>query len=396
MTTTSDRFPVPAGIEDRVAQIRRERIDLSKEDTRRGRSIIADVTAALDGLSGRNGFPLLLPGEAFSAGSFGRKTQARPLDDIDLFIPLDAASLRMEDPSGRPTEESLVSRVNERSLGCDPTLGQAPWLASHLVLDRICPILCQHIALHPRSDCGKNRRGRCAHLTYSGINIDLVFVLWAKHRRLDRYLLPCGTSWRWKASNPKDDQQRVTAANIRNLGHLLPVIRILKAWNDHPGGGRLKSIHLEVLLVEHIYGAGQVTIGSPVSGVANALAALPDALRRSCPDPTGLGDDLDVNLDQEDRDWMIAKATNDAARFQHALTMGQDDPDAAAREIEAILLTKGPERPTRDRQDREPRHDGEQGQPAQRCDAALPPPAIHATDRPTQPANQTRRSGQYG
>lgn len=395
MTTTANRYPVPPGVEARVAQIRRNQIDLSKEDTRMGRTIIGDVTAAVDGLSGRNGFPIVLKGEAFSAGSFGRKTQAQPLDDIDLFIPLDGAALRMEDIGGRPTEESLASRTGERALGCDPTLGQTPWLGSQQVLDRICPILCQHLALHPRSDCGKNRRGRCAHLTYSGINVDLVFVLWAEHPRLDRYLLPCGTSWRWKASNPKDDQRRLSAANVRNLGHLLPVIRMLKAWNDHPCGGRLKSIHLEVLLAEHIYGSGQSIIDSPVSGVANALASLSDVLRRTCPDPTGLGDDLDVNLDPEDRQWMIARAQTDAARFQQALMTGRTDADGAAREIQAILLAKGPERPTRSRQDREPRHDHVQGQPAQRCVPSVPPPAVRV-DRPTQPANQTRRSGQYG
>lgn len=403
----SDRW-APVELERRLGDLRRRRIDLSDggpdSDMARGRAITDDVINAVEGLSEQHGFPKVIKGQSFGAGSFGRRTQAQPLDDIDIFIPLSGAGLRMEDQYGTPTDEALQGEQAKEPLGCEPSLGNGVWLDSAKLLDRIVPSLCEHLALAPRSDCGKNRRGRCAHLTYNGVNVDLVFVLWAEHPRIDRYLLPCGTSWRWKASNPKDDQHRLSAANKHHGGLLLPTIRCMKAWNDHACGGRLKSVHLEVLLAEHILGddyPGKIT--STVGAITYALEALPDYLNQSCADPTGLGDDLDVNLAAEERSWVQQRASQDAQRMKDAIELSFDDPDAAIGEVEAILLTQEPEPSSRDRENREPRHDSEVGQPAQRCNdderdrlKSINVPPFRAEDCPTQPSDQTGRSGRYG
>lgn len=408
MPTTRELVEIPEGLEARVDAFRREEIDLSDDaptsDMARGRQIIEDVTRAVEGLSGRHGMPRLLSGEAFRAGSFGRRTQAQPLDDVDIFFPFDAAALEMRGPDGVPTAETLVWRDAKDALGCDQALRPNEWLDSRTVLDRAVGALGE-ISLPGVSGVGKNARGRCAHLTYLGVNVDLVFVLWAKHPRMDRYLLPEGGSWHWKASNPKDDQARLTEANQTHDGNLLPVIRCLKAWNDHACGGRLKSVHLEVLVTQTVFGtASGVTIDSRTAAIVWALGQLPDALRSRCEDPTGLGPDLDANLHPDDRDWVVARATEAAARLTAAFREHHGDPDAAFGVVRRVLMDEGSSAPKRDREAAEPRHTGEFGQPAADCAdgdrerwrSVGAVPAARREDRPPKVANQTDRPDDYG
>lgn len=389
---TRDRYDVPPALEAAVAEVRRRLIDLSRGDMDRGRKIARDVKAAVAQLSGAAGFPVLLNGEAFTAGSFGRRTQAQPLDDIDLFIPLDAAALRLEDPNGNLTQERLVSREAADALGCRDDLNEGRWNDSGKTLDLIVAGL-PRIAL-AATDIGKNARGRCAHLTYTGINVDLVFVLWsARAGSIDRYHLPSGAGATWRTANPKDDQQRLSEANQhQHSGLLLPTIRALKAWNDHACAGRLKSIHLEVLATEVLF--ADVEIASVLSALTFALHRLPDVLAGPCPDPTGLGPDLDSSLHAEDREWVRQAAHGAASAATAAIAQAsRGDIDGAASAWQSLLLDDGPPAPDRGRGAPEPgRHDTEFGQPAHQCAAsgAAVPPA-RAEERPARPSDQRVR-----
>jgi hypothetical protein len=395
MTKTSEFCPVPAALDKRVAGIRTAHIDLDATDMAKGRGIAREVREALARLAAGGSIPALLPDQAFIGGSFGRRTQAQPLDDVDIFIPLDASALTLESPGRLPTAEQLVAGSTPSPLGCQTTLHSGDWLDSGKTIDHIVAAL-PGLAL-AYTDVRKNRRGRCAYLDYKGINVDLVFVLWSLRRGMvDRFHLPSGAGPTWRTANPKDDQERLSRDNQnRHGGLLLPVIRTLKAWNDHVCRGRLKSIHLEVLALERIF--ADVQIDSVTSAVTYALGRLPDALSASCPDPTGLGPDLDVALHPEDRLWVRGAAQRDAARAAAANQLGLSDVAAAADEWASLLLTDGPAAPDRGpRAQPEPgRHDREFGQPAHHCpwSSTVPPPK--AEYRPVVPVVQQGRSGKY-
>lgn len=392
MAKTGEVHPVPDALEERVAKIRRDHIDLTDKEMKTGSKIVADVTAALEQLSVDPKFLPILNGKIFRAGSFGRRTQAQPLDDIDLFIPLDGEAMRLESPTNAPTAERLVSGIPKNPIGCDSSLHHGDWVDSRAVLDRAVNAL-------PRlplaiTDPGKNPRGRCAHMTYLGINVDLVFVLWSEHPTIDRYHLPSGIDHTWRTSNPKDDQDRLSKANQnQHSGLLLPTIRCLKAWNDHVCGGRLKSIHLEVLAAETLFKNTPIT--SAVSALTYAFGALPDALDKPCPDPTGLGPDLDSMLHSEDRAWVKDAARKAFSEAVAANKLADTDVAAAAAKWRGILLTKGDPALKRKRGPAQPgRHDSEFGQPAHRCaDAKVPPPL--PSQRAARPSNQTSRRGEY-
>lgn len=395
----SEEYPVPNELERRVAKLRDEAIDLADSEMRKGRRIRDTTVDAVQAMAtGTSGFPSLLPGEEFSGGSFGRRTQAQPLDDIDLFFPLDAAALRMESPSNSPTRERLVTSSDENALGCRSQLYTGDWLDSGKVLDHIVELLCRNLPLGI-GKCEKNARARCVHMTYEGINVDLVFVLMSEvPGSIDRYYLPTGDSWCWKATNPKEDQRQLSDENQRHNGLLLPTIRALKAWNDHWLGGTLKSVHLEVLASHYVFRLA--TIDNVVSALTYAFHELPAQLARECPDPTGLGDPLDVNLHPDDREWVIGEAEGVASLAVEANQLAVNDPAEAARKWRQILLMDGQERPERGRQPRPPRHNGDFGQPAHHCDEPyrykqFGVPLPRSEDRPTRAPNQSGRSGEY-
>lgn len=396
MTTTDDLYPVPRGLESRVAETRRATIDLTQAEMAKGRRIARAVVSAVEALSDNGHVPRLLAGEPFTAGSFGRRTQAQPLDDIDIFFPLDAAALQSQSPTGVPTPERLVSRSADHALGCRAELWNATWLDSGKTLDAAVAGLSK-IAL-AATDIGKNPRGRCAHLTLEGINVDLVFVLWSDVTgAMDRYHLPSGAGWAWRTANPKDDQRRLTEANRdQHSGLLLPTVRALKAWNDHVCSGRLKSIHLEVLAVEAIF--SQVQISSVVSALTYAFHQLGTALQRRCPDPTGLGPDLDANLHPDDRAWVAAQAGRSAAEAIAANAVGQTETAEGAARWARILLADGAPAPERARGGPPlGRHDAEFGQPAHKCEApaGIPIPEPRREERPARAVDQRGRRGEY-
>lgn len=396
----SERFRVPDGLEKLVRAIREDHIDLNSETDMKKGARIRDVmiAAVKDMASSTAGFPRLLAEEEFVGGSFGRRTQAQPLDDIDLFFPLDAAALRMESPSSSPTRETLVSRSDENALGCVSTLHDGNWLDSIRVLDHIEDrATALPLAVAAPS---KNSRGRCLQTTYEGINVDLVFVLMGEMpgHEIDRYHLPTGDSRCWKATNPKEDREQLSAANQNHNGLLLPTIRALKAWNDHALGGRLKSVHLEVMASHYLF--TKVTIDNVVAALILAFHDLPDLLAGPCPDPTNLGEKLDVNLHEDDRLYARTAAGDAAVEAVHLNEIAATDPEQAARGWSRLLLADGPKAPERDRPRRPPRHDADFGQPASRCDdpnrykqfgVAVP----RREDLPTRAPDQSGRDAEY-
>lgn len=391
---------MPVGLDGAVAKVRRAGIDLNPEGMAKGGRIRDAVFDAVREMaSGTAGFPSLLADEEFMGGSFGRRTQALPLDDIDLFFPLDSAALRMESPSNSPTDERLVSRSEENALGCSTALREGLWLHSAKLLDLIEVLACANIPLGVAA-CEKNSSGRCLHMKYDGINVDLVFVLMSQVGGTERYHLPSGDSWCWKATNPKEDQRQLSKANQEQHGGLLlPTIRALKAWNDTWLGGRLKSIHLEVLASHHMF--SEIAIDNVVAALTFAFKRLPKLLDGPCPDPTGLGDPLDVNLHPDDRAWVKEEAEAAYRMAVEANTLAQTDVAGGAKRWEEILLlVDGEEKPDRVRQPRPPRHNAQFGQPAHHCEGTFSYKQFgvllpRTEDRPARPADQSGRSGEH-
>lgn len=270
-------------------------VNLSPDTYRFGRQWRDYVIQRVEAESGERGFPELLLGESFGAGSFGRKTKEQPLDDIDIYFVMSGGGLTMKQGDARVPVELHGS--GSGVLATDPLLLDGQWVSSARILARVAERVTEF-----GYESGVNTQGKSAYMKVSDtLNIDICPVLWASSTigEVDRYYLPAGTgSYSWKKTDPRLDQARVTADNQTHSEKLLPVIRLMKWWNDNrnvglQNKGWLKGIHLEVIVSDALR-------GRTIDGIAPTMhvlfAELPALLDRGCPDPTGLGAALDVNL----------------------------------------------------------------------------------------------------
>jgi len=296
-------------------EFRPTQVDLSREVTALGRAIRDRIIHNFEAMSGGGGFPRLLIGESFGAGSFGRGTHSAPLRDIDIYLVMNAGGLPLYDflTGHRISLEGATAGP----LTDDPHLSVGGWLSAAAVAGRVVhnlqrlDLVTQYGLAH-----GLNRSGKAAFLRFAdGVNVDITPVVWARFSQgIDRFYMPEGNGslW-WKPTNPKEDQRRLTDLNKASGDLALPTIRALKWWNTNRNHDRLKGIHVEVL-------AEQALLGWTFHGVAQGLhicfEALPALLRYRCADPTDLGPELDVNLDPADREDTCIEAyrARDCAR----------------------------------------------------------------------------------
>ncbi|MDO8615440.1 MAG: hypothetical protein Q7T33_06845 [Dehalococcoidia bacterium] len=305
---TSTEHPYNSMENSALQAFREQHVDLSEKDMTFGREVRDIVIRQCESPFRSNGFPLVLAGQSFLAGSFGRQTQAQPLNDIDLYLVMNAGGLQIWDADDQEWW-GLEGRM-QGPITDDPTLRLAGWVSADLVLQRVAsglrllPLVRQNgLAV------GINDKRKCAYIKIGGVNVDVSPVVWAKFTNtIDRYYMPMGqSSYAWKRTNPKEDQRRLSTQNQKQDGLLLPTIRMVKCWNEELNKGRLKGILLETIVEDGL------SHSSSLVGLAQAVhlafVNLQLALGRPpCPDPTRLGPPLDSHLSNEDRRVTIAAA----------------------------------------------------------------------------------------
>ena len=207
-------------------------------------------------------------------GSYARRTAIRPLNDIDLFVELD------------------VTRWRERRV--------APPL---LLLEDVQRAL---RACYPGSPPATRIQGRSVNIDFArtGIGYDVIpaFLVPRTAWSTDEiYEIPDRKRQAWIHTNPERHKQACVAANERAGSKLNPLIKAAKSWNrgqaDANGDKPLGSFHLEVMA----YSA----FARPPADVRRGLLELLRSLRRQsqgpCPEPAGLGPNVDADWTPSER-----------------------------------------------------------------------------------------------
>ena len=219
-------------------------VDLGAEWTRLGREMAKSTIELVEARAElADDCPLLLKDQSFIAGSLGRRTQEQPLDDIDVYLVLEAPTV-LGTTDGTP--HPLVSQFSRprTPLTEDPTLRCGVHFSADAVLDRFAQYLALWFLGKPT---GKGRAGKTCFVQFGPINIDLCPVILFKSTvgGIDEYWMPAGGgSPHWKRTNPKQDQAFLSSANQAHDGELLRLIRMMKWWNAKYNADRLKGIHL--------------------------------------------------------------------------------------------------------------------------------------------------------
>ncbi len=198
----------------------------------------------------------------FLSGSYLRRTAIRPLKDLDLILVLDAAKHR-----------GLRSEPPQRTLA--------------LVRDALAKAYPN--AAPPRE------QARSVNITFRGTEIGYDVVP-AFHHDAGGYLIPDAERGGWIRSDPARHRDACIAANQAAGNMLNPLVKMAKSLNARHHRP-LRSFHLEVLA----YSAFPVRPAAYDSGLHRLLLHLADRVLHGCPDPAGLGPNVDQGMDIEAR-----------------------------------------------------------------------------------------------
>ena len=299
-------------------QFRQNLVDLDRDKVKKARQSRVYLQEQL--ITIRRNDPDFPPitNEYMPFGSFARKTKVRPLDDIDMLVMLDGQHARVVQDSW----DLYTFRVSTSS-ELSPLISYVDdygWVSSTRILNRSKSGL-KRVPNYQKSEIKRTGVAVVLNLKSYDWAFDIVpsLPVGDGSGSVFYYLIPNGKG-HWMRTDPRTDQEHVTNANQNQNGYLLPLIRLIKYWNVRSRAApRLASYHLETLLI-NAYGSGNPAIESKVRwSVPDAFQQLAYQVMFACPDPKGLGPNLDEGMTWETRE-KVRDAANDRAKYAtHAL-----------------------------------------------------------------------------
>jgi len=175
--------------------------------------------------------------DSYLIGSYARHTALHPLDDVDIVFVIDPSAW-----------QSLVGK----------------WLGVLPAPDKLLQSFAR--AIRDRYEGSTVRvQTRSVGLKMHHLNIDAVPAV-THPMNPDWIRIPCRRAEGWIATGPKVHSAEATAINKRLGGRFVPLVRLLKAWNEgQPSTTSLKGFAVETLATKLF---GNVSYGSLVEGLS--------------------------------------------------------------------------------------------------------------------------------
>jgi hypothetical protein len=267
-------------------------VDLDSAQTATARRSRDYLCEQLRQLRSKNSSAPPLTGGFFFFGSFARKTKIRPLDDIDMLVLI----------NGRGTTEvqssdslySYLLRITENASPLAPFASTLGFVNSVVVLNRLRSSL-QSISNYQKAEIKRNQQAVTLNLKSYPWNFDIVPATAVNDSTgaTTHYLIPDGRG-NWMRTDPRRDQRNVTEANTKQVGWLLPTIRLLKYWNRRTHKPRLTPYYFETMAINVFRYASNIV--SYQNAIYTFFQSCPIYLASSCPDPKNLGQALDTGI----------------------------------------------------------------------------------------------------
>lgn len=199
------------------------------------------------------GFTVL---DSFLIGSYARNTMIAPLAqaDVDVFVVLDPQYYRQHSP------QSLLEAVRAQ--------------------------LRQTYPRTPRI----SKNGQAVTIVFTDFNVDVVPGF---YRNGGGYLIPDQNTGRWIESDPIRHIELWSAANQAHEGDLVPLIKMMKAWN-RSHSEYFRSFHLEALTLAIL---SNVTISDFPSAIRYVFDHARPRITQPLLDPAGYGGNLGDYID---------------------------------------------------------------------------------------------------
>lgn len=130
-----------------------------------------------------------------------------------------------------------------------------------------------------------SRDGQAVTIRFEDFVVDVIPCF---NRLGGGYLIPNSITQKWISTDPKKHIEIMSTQNRIHDGQLVPLIKMLKAWN-RKAGKYLHSFHLEVLALEIL---SNVTISDYASGARYYFDHGRKRVTQQNVDPAGLGGDV--------------------------------------------------------------------------------------------------------
>ena len=187
-------------------------------------------------------------------GSFARKTKIKPLDDIDIIIGLNGGDLAIEGYQwdnitlkvNNDCTDSLILNASDKfSQNWNASIYQ---LNSNKVKNKLVSVL-QKISQYEKAEI--HARGEAVTLKLKSYpwTFDIVPAFNTGGDN-PYYLIPNGYG-KWKKTNPKLEQERISRLNQQFNSVVLPTIRLIKYWNRHGQMPNITSYVLETIVLDY-------------------------------------------------------------------------------------------------------------------------------------------------
>ena len=230
-----------------------------------------------------SGFPGILDGEDFIGGSFGRHTKNWPLDDIDIYLPLNGAGLVYIESGLVQPYNVLSSRTLPNPLLAMRWANEPQLISSKKLISGFARVLSRH---YP-NETAVNANGEAVtvRMTYGetedeyGLGYDVVpcFRLLAQNRGDQNfYLIPDGNDG-WISTAPDLDLDLADYLNRYHNGFYRKAVKLVKWWNKNILKSKIPSYYVELSIArtfrKRATDSGQIlTIGSAISIALGAFA----------------------------------------------------------------------------------------------------------------------------
>ena len=302
---------MPKTVSAAFSAFRSDYVDLDSHDVKEARASRNYLVSQIAAIAERDtSFPALLSGH-LKFGSFARGTKIIEIDDIDLMIFM----------SGYGGTEITTFDPYRFKVFIDNTTapiyrlrGDDGYINSIRVLNKFKAELSQ-VHNYQKADLHRRMQAVTLKLTTYPWTFDIVptFPVAATGMSDDiHYLIPNGTG-QWIRTDPRRDKEHLDRLKAKHGDILLPLLRLLKCWNTNGAQPRLGSYYFETIALKalDIYTAGSISYLQ--IGLRAFFMNAGQYVVATCPDPKGLGADLDANVDWEKK--MKVKAAIETAAY---------------------------------------------------------------------------------
>jgi len=260
-----------------------EEISIGRNTRSKASTSHLHLRSFLSGEIGRDAsFPRILSKEDddFLGGSFARHSKNWPLDDIDIYFPMDGHNL-IYFRRGVPASHTVVS---DGVLQRNPLLDSpnrwmdGSFISSRKLIDGFAKVLNRHYPTKTRV----RRAGEAVNVEMSDLGFDIVpcFLLRLNDPQSpDIYVIPDGKGG-WKETNPRIDTAISSHLHATNGEFFRPAVKLVKWWNTERFTGQLSSYYVELAIMRSFLHNNQADhfISSLSDAVATGFEAVREAV----------------------------------------------------------------------------------------------------------------------